>query len=163
MASSLYLDLCYTLFFFFTIILYFFTPLGRLSDWVVGGIWSHLFSGFPPACSPGSMPRFISHGSCLGYLWPRYHNKGWFCEMRCLWLGQALWPQVEQLLHHQHSWYQDILVSRSKSCGNELVLDRMFPAQGKGQDLLPRDDCLPAALQPAQPTQSADHEEWGQG
>uniref|UniRef100_A0A673UFG5 Spermidine synthase n=1 Tax=Suricata suricatta TaxID=37032 RepID=A0A673UFG5_SURSU len=48
---------------------------------------------------------------------------GWFRETCSLWPGQALSLQVEQLLHHQRSQYQDILVFRSKSYGNVLVLD----------------------------------------
>ena len=40
-----------------------------------------------------------------------------------MWPGQALSLKVEQLLHHRRSRYQDILVFRSKTYGNVLVLD----------------------------------------
>ncbi|KAB1268396.1 Spermidine synthase [Camelus dromedarius] len=54
---------------------------------------------------------------------PTAIREGWFRETCSLWPGQALSLQVEQLLHHQRSRYQDILVFRSKSYGNVLVLD----------------------------------------
>ncbi|KAM9243792.1 spermidine synthase [Dugong dugon] len=54
---------------------------------------------------------------------PAAIREGWFRETCRLWPGQALSLQVEQLLHHQRSQYQDILVFRSKTYGNVLVLD----------------------------------------
>ncbi|KAF5913961.1 hypothetical protein HPG69_011992 [Diceros bicornis minor] len=54
---------------------------------------------------------------------PAAIREGWFRETCSLWPGQALSLQVEQLLHHQRSRYQDILVFRSKTYGNVLVLD----------------------------------------
>uniref|UniRef100_A0A2I3GLN7 Spermidine synthase n=1 Tax=Nomascus leucogenys TaxID=61853 RepID=A0A2I3GLN7_NOMLE len=54
---------------------------------------------------------------------PAAIHEGWSRETCSLWPGQALSLQVEQLLHHQRSRYQDILVFRSKACGNVLVLD----------------------------------------
>ena len=43
---------------------------------------------------------------------PAAIREGWFRETCSLWPGQALSLQVEQLLHHQRSRYQDILVFR---------------------------------------------------
>lgn len=43
---------------------------------------------------------------------PAAIRDGWFRETCSLWPGQALSLQVEQLLHHQRSRYQDILVFR---------------------------------------------------
>lgn len=43
---------------------------------------------------------------------PAAIREGWFRETCSLWPGQALSLQVEQLLHHQRSQYQDILVFR---------------------------------------------------
>ncbi|CAO2590031.1 Spermidine synthase [Lemmus lemmus] len=54
---------------------------------------------------------------------PAAIREGWFRETCSLWPGQALSLQVEQLLHHRRSRYQDILVFRSKTYGNVLVLD----------------------------------------
>uniref|UniRef100_A0A2I3GPJ4 Spermidine synthase n=1 Tax=Nomascus leucogenys TaxID=61853 RepID=A0A2I3GPJ4_NOMLE len=54
---------------------------------------------------------------------PTAIREGWFRETCSLWPGQALSLQVEQLLHHRRSRYQDILVFRSKTYGNVLVLD----------------------------------------
>ncbi|XP_035580014.1 spermidine synthase-like [Zalophus californianus] len=50
-------------------------------------------------------------------------HEGWLHETCSLWPGQALSLQVVQLLHHQRSWYQDILVFRSNCYNNVLVLD----------------------------------------
>ena len=38
------------------------------------------------------------------------HLKGWFTEMNDMWPGQAMSLQVEEILHHEKSQYQDILV-----------------------------------------------------
>ena len=62
------------------------------------------------ACSPGP-PRAPAI------------REGWFRETCSLWPGQALSLQVELLLHHRRSRYEDILVFRSKTYGNVLVLD----------------------------------------
>lgn len=48
---------------------------------------------------------------------------GWFHERGVLWPGQATSLQVEKLLHHTTSPYQDILVFRSATYGNVLVID----------------------------------------
>ena len=36
--------------------------------------------------------------------------KGWFTEMNDLWAGQAMSLEVDEILHHEKSRYQDILV-----------------------------------------------------
>lgn len=48
---------------------------------------------------------------------------GWFMEKGTLWPGQAMSLQVESVLHHSQSALQDILVFRSTTYGNVLVLD----------------------------------------
>eukprot|EP00761_Pharyngomonas_kirbyi_P014217 gb/GECH01014247.1/.p1 GENE.gb/GECH01014247.1/~~gb/GECH01014247.1/.p1 ORF type:complete len:305 (+),score=68.93 gb/GECH01014247.1/:1-915(+) len=50
-------------------------------------------------------------------------KNGWFSEVHNMWPGQALSLEVEEVLYHGSSEYQDILVFRSKSYGNVLVLD----------------------------------------
>ncbi|XP_033015397.1 spermidine synthase isoform X2 [Lacerta agilis] len=50
-------------------------------------------------------------------------QEGWFRETCSLWPGQALSLQVQEVLHHQRSPFQEILVFRSKTYGNVLVLD----------------------------------------
>ena len=37
-------------------------------------------------------------------------QSGWFSELNDLWAGQSLSLQVEKVLHHEKSKYQDILV-----------------------------------------------------
>ncbi|XP_052227401.1 spermidine synthase-like [Dreissena polymorpha] len=48
---------------------------------------------------------------------------GWFGESNQLWPGQAMSLQVENVLFHEKSKYQDVLVFKSKTYGNVLVLD----------------------------------------
>ena len=44
------------------------------------------------------------------------HLKGWFTEMNDMWAGQAMSLQVEEILHHEKSQYQDILVFKRCVC-----------------------------------------------
>jgi len=56
----------------------------------------------------------------------KLHNSStsdWFTERSVLWPGQAQSLQVEQVLFHQKSQFQDILVFQSKTYGKVLVLD----------------------------------------
>ncbi|XP_041129733.1 spermidine synthase-like [Polyodon spathula] len=48
---------------------------------------------------------------------------GWFTETCTLWPGQALSLQVEEILYQQKSQFQDVMVFKSKTYGNVLVLD----------------------------------------
>uniref|UniRef100_G3NVJ1 Spermidine synthase n=1 Tax=Gasterosteus aculeatus aculeatus TaxID=481459 RepID=G3NVJ1_GASAC len=48
---------------------------------------------------------------------------GWFTESCALWPGQALSLQVEEVLYQKKSDFQDIMVFKSKTYGNVLVLD----------------------------------------
>lgn len=48
---------------------------------------------------------------------------GWFSELSELWPGQAMSLQVEDVLFQERSKYQDVLVFKSKTYGNVLVLD----------------------------------------
>uniref|UniRef100_A0A8C4XGD0 Spermidine synthase n=1 Tax=Erpetoichthys calabaricus TaxID=27687 RepID=A0A8C4XGD0_ERPCA len=50
-------------------------------------------------------------------------KEGWFRETCALWPGQALSLQVESVLYHQRSKFQDVMVFKSKTYGNVLVLD----------------------------------------
>lgn len=58
----------------------------------------------PPAMEPGPDGPAAPGPAAI--------REGWFRETCSLWPGQALSLQVEQLLHHQRSRYQDILVFR---------------------------------------------------
>ncbi|CAI5647221.1 spermidine synthase [Oreochromis niloticus] len=48
---------------------------------------------------------------------------GWFTESCTLWPGQAMSLQVEEVLYHKKSKFQDVMVFKSKTYGNVLVLD----------------------------------------
>lgn len=48
---------------------------------------------------------------------------GWFSEMSTMWPGECFSLKVEEVLYHERSKYQDILVFKSKQYGNVLVLD----------------------------------------
>uniref|UniRef100_H2YMD7 Spermidine synthase n=1 Tax=Ciona savignyi TaxID=51511 RepID=H2YMD7_CIOSA len=47
----------------------------------------------------------------------------WFSELNPLWAGQCMSLSVEEVLFHERSKYQDVLVFKSKTYGNVLVLD----------------------------------------
>merc|ERR1712035_261362 len=48
---------------------------------------------------------------------------GWFTESCTLWPGQAMSLQVEEVLYNKKSKFQDVMVFKSKTYGNVLVLD----------------------------------------
>lgn len=48
---------------------------------------------------------------------------GWFMEKGELWPGQAMCLEVEEILEQRRSKHQEILVFKSKTYGNVLVLD----------------------------------------
>lgn len=48
---------------------------------------------------------------------------GWFSEVNSQWPGQAMSLEVEEVLFEQKSEYQHVLVFKSKTWGNVLVLD----------------------------------------
>ncbi|XP_017777255.1 PREDICTED: spermidine synthase [Nicrophorus vespilloides] len=50
-------------------------------------------------------------------------ENGWFSERSQLWPGQAMSLQVQKVLYHEKSEYQDILILNTKSHGRTLVLD----------------------------------------
>lgn len=51
---------------------------------------------------------------------------GWFREINSQWPGQAMTLKVKQILHHEKSLYQDVLVFESETYGNVLVLDNVI-------------------------------------
>ena len=50
---------------------------------------------------------------------------GWFREISSMWPGQAMTLQVKQVLHHEKSKYQDVLIFESTDYGTVLVLDNV--------------------------------------
>lgn len=48
---------------------------------------------------------------------------GWFREFGEMWPGQAMTLKVNQVLHHEKSKYQDVLIFESSDHGTVLVLD----------------------------------------
>lgn len=48
---------------------------------------------------------------------------GWFREISNMWPGEAMMLKVNQILHHEKSKYQDVLVFESSNHGTVLVLD----------------------------------------
>ncbi|KAK2764443.1 putrescine aminopropyltransferase [Arachnomyces sp. PD_36] len=51
---------------------------------------------------------------------------GWFSETSDMWPGQAMTLKVNQILHHEKSDYQDVLVFESSDHGTVLVLDNVI-------------------------------------
>jgi spermidine synthase len=53
-----------------------------------------------------------------------YSADGWFIEKSPeMWPGQAMALEVEKILHVEQSLYQDVLIFKSTTYGNVLVLD----------------------------------------
>uniref|UniRef100_A0A8C5Q0U1 Spermidine synthase n=1 Tax=Leptobrachium leishanense TaxID=445787 RepID=A0A8C5Q0U1_9ANUR len=57
---------------------------------------------------------------------PRPVRDGWFRETCSLWPGQAMSLQVEEVLYHKRSPFQDILLFKRSTYGNVLVLDGLI-------------------------------------
>ena len=63
------------------------------------------------------------------------HIKGWFTEMNDMWPGQAMAMEVEEILHHEKSQYQDILIFKRCVCMrvhgwfNDMWLGRLCPCK----------------------------------
>ncbi|KAF9886311.1 hypothetical protein FE257_011570 [Aspergillus nanangensis] len=53
-------------------------------------------------------------------------ENGWFAEKSNMWPGQAMSLKVNQILHHEKSKYQDVLVFESSDYGTVLVLDNVI-------------------------------------
>ena len=51
---------------------------------------------------------------------------GWFREVSDMWPGQAMTLKVNQVLHHEKSKYQDVLIFESSDYGTVLVLDNVI-------------------------------------
>ena len=51
---------------------------------------------------------------------------GWFREVSDMWPGQAMTLKVNQVLHHEKSKYQDVLIFESSDHGTVLVLDNVI-------------------------------------
>lgn len=56
----------------------------------------------------------------------RVSTDGWFREISDMWPGQAMTLKVNQILHHEKSKYQDVLVFESSDHGTVLVLDNVI-------------------------------------
>ena len=53
-------------------------------------------------------------------------SDGWFREISDMWPGQAMTLKVNQVLHHEKSKYQDVLLFESSDYGTVLVLDNVI-------------------------------------
>ncbi|KAF2725958.1 spermidine synthase [Polychaeton citri CBS 116435] len=51
---------------------------------------------------------------------------GWFREISDMWPGQAMTLKVNQIIHHEKSKYQDVLIFESTDYGTVLVLDNVI-------------------------------------
>lgn len=59
---------------------------------------------------------------------------GWFREISdTMWPGQAMTLKVEKVLHHEKSKYQDVLIFKSTTYGNVLVLDNVIQASERDE------------------------------
>ncbi|XP_041377619.1 spermidine synthase-like [Gigantopelta aegis] len=60
-------------------------------------------------------------------------KEGWFSEIGELWPGQCMSLEVEEVLHKEKSKFQDVLVFKSKTYGNVLVLDGVIQATDRDE------------------------------
>ncbi|KAL3422955.1 spermidine synthase [Phlyctema vagabunda] len=51
---------------------------------------------------------------------------GWFREISEMWPGQAMTLKVKNVIHHEKSQYQDVLIFESSDYGTVLVLDNVI-------------------------------------
>jgi len=51
---------------------------------------------------------------------------GWFREISDMWPGQAMTLKVKNVIHHEKSKYQDVLIFESTDYGTVLVLDNVI-------------------------------------
>lgn len=51
---------------------------------------------------------------------------GWFREISDMWPGQAMTLKVKNIIHHEKSKYQDVLIFESTDYGTVLVLDNVI-------------------------------------
>jgi len=58
---------------------------------------------------------------------------GWYSEVSTYSPGQAMSIEIEKVLHHEKSPYQDILLLKSKAWGNVLVLDGAIQASERDE------------------------------
>lgn len=61
-------------------------------------------------------------------------ENGWFLEKNPQWPGQAMGLQVTEVLHHAKTDFQDLMVFKSATWGNVLILDGVI-------QLTERDEC----------------------
>jgi Spermidine synthase tetramerisation domain len=64
--------------------------------------------------------------ACRLYRTNEMSPDGWFREISDMWPGQAMTLKVNQILHHEKSKYQDVLVFESSDHGTVLVLDNVI-------------------------------------
>ncbi|ELT87970.1 hypothetical protein CAPTEDRAFT_156944 [Capitella teleta] len=50
-------------------------------------------------------------------------REGWFSEVNALWPGQCMSLEVEEVLLHEKSPFQDVMMLKTKHHGNALILD----------------------------------------
>lgn len=51
---------------------------------------------------------------------------GWFREISDMWPGQAMTLKVEEVVHHEKSQYQDVLIFKSTDYGMVMALDNVI-------------------------------------
>merc|ERR1712000_360713 len=69
---------------------------------------------------------FHSSSKMSGEITHETIKDGWFREINNMWPGQAMMLKVNQVLHHEKSKYQDVLIFESSDYGTVLVLDNVI-------------------------------------
>ncbi|PWZ01727.1 putative chimeric spermidine synthase/saccharopine reductase [Testicularia cyperi] len=84
---------------------------------------SHHHLVFPPFHPLASFLHIPQQQKKMGVITHPCIQDGWFHERNSQWPGQAMSLQVQRILHHEKSLFQDVLVFESTTFGNVLVLD----------------------------------------
>jgi len=75
--------------------------------------------------SPITFP-FARYSSAMAEITHPTIKDGWFREISDMWPGQAMTLKVNQIVHHEKSKYQDVLIFESSDYGMVLVLDNVI-------------------------------------
>ncbi|KAE8357743.1 Spermine/spermidine synthase-domain-containing protein [Aspergillus caelatus] len=97
-----------------------------LSSLLFSSFSSSLSRRLPSRASHTLFRSHFSHSITMSEITHPTIKDGWFSERSDMWPGQAMSLKVNQILHHEKSKYQDVLIFESSDYGTVLVLDNVI-------------------------------------
>ncbi|KAE8167137.1 spermidine synthase [Aspergillus tamarii] len=97
-----------------------------LSSLLFSSFSSSLSRRLPSRASHTLFRAHSSHSITMSEITHPTIKDGWFSERSDMWPGQAMSLKVNQILHHEKSKYQDVLIFESSDYGTVLVLDNVI-------------------------------------